>query len=1228
MALFRNPPNPFLGIAKQYQTNPESSFNFFSTALDYLGRPASAVSGFAKGLVEGDIPEAFENVGDAITGEKRFNFKQVLKKMGVGKGPTVDLPFLGDVSARGTAGLALDILLDPLNLVTLFGTAKAGKGLRKFLPNEVTDRMGAVAENFGKQFSALKNAQITKATKEIDDLRGLAVRLKQGNSKFIDAVIPGAAEGQAVQGPSKLIGKTNPAARLRGVERKIAKKLGLPLTKPEDIWAIMDDEARFNAAKMAAVNNINDLATKPENFQLFKDEFLEKNPDILNNVHPRLDASTLADEVLNLNQSRVQMLRNINSKDMGVLGGWLTDRTKKGYSSTITFAGRSPAEIAKSLGLPDIVPLQLKRVDQFVANIVSGIAEKAGKIPLFKQLRSALNMGTGVPELDFYFASLKDIKKGDEVIVSNLARKIQEKQDDFTKGMDDATKHTWFKQVTDLMESDNPKLNLDSYRAKLSRGEEVLPGANEFALILKKHLDEDFTRHGLAIKDLGGNARYLRGYFPREVTKEGRQFIADELEKAGIFDKLLPKTHKARSGAGAELSTQEMNDLFRDHGLGWSKINDILKDPEKLKQFTKLDRNAVDFFITDPALAVGNRLIRQQRVHSEAEMTSSLLKAFGQNVFDGKNSLLPGEVLFNPSEFFSNPSFNKLPVTGQRKILKDIMGISAPAEQLDRVLAAMKRISSNRMRELLYEGAKPTKVSETIFTSLNTNSPNLLATLYDMKVPVFKMPKELFPAIENFWKAKNDPAVLSSFMKGYDRVTAIWTRLSLAPFPSYHFRNMVGDLWNNHLAGINPITEWGKNGAYSNALTSIKEMGLISSKDANLRLLDNLGKVTGSVTDSLGAVLENKKLMQEFIENGGFSGILKDLNISADSPMEAIRDQLNPILKGRANKEIANRVLNPLSKDFIPVKAGIRASELVSLQNRLGHFIWQRKNGLAADEAMMSVKKYLFDYDHLSNFERNTLKKIFPFYTWTRNNIPLQVQAMAKSPGKFANLMLAVQALEDETLRKEIPEEGIPSYIKSEFGVPVRKTGEGIYEFQLLGNYIPAADLMKIGNPKEVARMVLKSLNPIPQTALENSINLNFFSQQPISAYSGEKGKFLGLNIDKTQINAARKVRILNSADKMFFGEDPNDPYRKKGFSLAEKGIAALTGLKVNRLDVEKIAQKNDRAAGQIASKMRAAYREATKIGDTQTLRYLEELMQQSEKLKPKFRTPAQKRDF
>ena len=71
---------------------------------------------------------------------------------------------------------------------------------------------------------------------------------------------------------------------------------------------------------------------------------------------------------------------------------------------------------------------------------------------------------------------------------------------------------------------------------------------------------------------------------------------------------------------------------------------------------------------------------------------------------------------------------------------------------------------------------------------------------------------------------------------------------------------------------------------------------------------------------------------------------------------------------------------------------------------------WLTDHGVSIDDAALdgvrTVNKYLYNYTDfgLSGREREFGKRIFSFYTWARNNIPLQLEMYVKHPGTFATM--------------------------------------------------------------------------------------------------------------------------------------------------------------------------------------------------------------------------------
>ena len=87
---------------------------------------------------------------------------------------------------------------------------------------------------------------------------------------------------------------------------------------------------------------------------------------------------------------------------------------------------------------------------------------------------------------------------------------------------------------------------------------------------------------------------------------------------------------------------------------------------------------------------------------------------------------------------------------------------------------------------------------------------------------------------------------------------------------------------------------------------------------------------------------------------------------------------------------------------------GTRGAARITEQNARGAlFIQSMMDGMTGEEAANNVKKYLFDYSELTDFEKNVMRNIIPFYTWMRKNLPLQMESLLRNPAKYANVAKA-----------------------------------------------------------------------------------------------------------------------------------------------------------------------------------------------------------------------------
>lgn len=197
---------------------------------------------------------------------------------------------------------------------------------------------------------------------------------------------------------------------------------------------------------------------------------------------------------------------------------------------------------------------------------------------------------------------------------------------------------------------------------------------------------------------------------------------------------------------------------------------------------------------------------------------------------------------------------------------------------------------------------------------------------------------------------------------------------------------------------------------------------------------------------------------------------------------------------------------------------------------RVSGAIDELKRGATLEQAVAKTKKFLFDYNDLTPFEQKFMKRVIPFYTWMRKNIPLQIEQLFKQPGKFAT-MAKIQ----NNLGTTPTEEDAPDFIKDQGGFLLGgKGGQG-------GTYIipnlSYADIGKIPMSVKGLRELLANTNPLLRAPVEMAANTQLFSGQPLEQYPGEREQF-PLNY---------LLERLGIVDK---GQGPTIPSRTVGYLL------------------------------------------------------------------------------
>jgi hypothetical protein len=355
----------------------------------------------------------------------------------------------------------------------------------------------------------------------------------------------------------------------------------------------------------------------------------------------------------------------------------------------------------------------------------------------------------------------------------------------------------------------------------------------------------------------------------------------------------------------------------------------------------------------------------------------------------------------------------------------------------------IEREAKRDIRRITKEGnvIKAGKKNPAYDTTSMRELPNVLDE-YGNKMALSKDAADVLMRLEKV--LVNDDRTLSALGRAYSKYLSLWKLLVTSVNPGYRVRNTMTDFWNMYLMGV-PLHEIPRAGAQA-----AKVMKLIKSTD---------------ITDP--QVMKAWDEVFDAAQHGVLSGLYAG---DIQSVAQAIRYE-------GSKRSLKKR----------PVRLFIKVAQDVnrSAENwgRLTHFMYRRRVlGEGIGEASMKVKIAHFDYEDLTSVEQKWMKRIFPFYTWTRKNLPYQLRQLAAEPGRYSAFpKLAMESEEASGGGGEIP-----GYLSDTFAFRV-PFGKNTYYTPQLG----MADLAMLQSPGEFVDRVTGMVTPVAKVPAELALNRN-----------------------------------------------------------------------------------------------------------------------------------------
>lgn len=280
--------------------------------------------------------------------------------------------------------------------------------------------------------------------------------------------------------------------------------------------------------------------------------------------------------------------------------------------------------------------------------------------------------------------------------------------------------------------------------------------------------------------------------------------------------------------------------------------------------------------------------------------------------------------------------------------------------------------------------------------------------------------------------------------------TNIWKNLVTTYVPSHHVTNLLGNIFNSTLAGVTP--------------DSYKAAGRLLMKVRN-----------GTLTEA------ERRFIQEALDHGiiGTGGQLLD-----------VIDPLRFAQRGGTVQKIERAVANTRW-----ARALRNVGDSIEDLSRLALYIHGKKTTGSAKKAADMVRKYLFNYGELTGADR-VIKLVVPFWTWTKNNLPLQFMEFLSQPRYMLTLKKIQEALNVDDQQNPL----LPEYIqRNYFRIP--GTANTFFNPR-----IPAFELLNaLDDPLGTA---VNMISPVMKVPIELHMNKQIFSGAPIDPTKTDRNSY------------------------------------------------------------------------------------------------------------------------
>lgn len=384
----------------------------------------------------------------------------------------------------------------------------------------------------------------------------------------------------------------------------------------------------------------------------------------------------------------------------------------------------------------------------------------------------------------------------------------------------------------------------------------------------------------------------------------------------------------------------------------------------------------------------------------------------------------------------------------------------------------------------------PTLASVIEKSGLMDTAAQEIAQKLGMNLDDIAVPADKAADILRVMKPFSTPDSVGELLKQYDKLTNLYKSSLTTLFPAFHSRNFASGAIQNMLAGMFSLR------SYGSAIRTLKG-------DPIVRGLRDIPLFRG-MTDAAAT---------NALRDAAFAAGVVDPVQGLASAGDAYGTKLAGLMPGleptgikqafqspRPVGTTAMQAANPLNMAgvgtaqdvFYPARVGREVGRTVESVNRLAPFIELMRKGFSPQEAAERVKAAHVDYSALSDFERNAVKRVFPFASFTKGMASFVTDELLQRPGGRLGQTIRAQ----NQMRGEGP---MPEYLAQGDAIPLGTQADGTQRF-IGGLGLMHSDPLSLVGPEvsDTFAEGISRMNPMLKLPIEVASGESFFQRGPL----------------------------------------------------------------------------------------------------------------------------------